>query len=160
VVAEGIAGGPVGDIFRDPAFECPEIIRFIFVIESIGPCAGDKRLLDVTGLPELFAELKDGLFAEGFYSREIQAGEFFHSGVFNAVGGDGFFEEPAAGGSESGVSLLLEPGADERENIFRHGYIVEDSVVSGKGKRICDLTRCKLHSRNYFAPAARREYNQ
>ena len=105
VVAEGIAGGPVGDILREPALEGGEVGRGEVVAETVGPGAGDEGLLDEGRLEEVFTEGENPGLAEGLDLGVEAAGDLLDGGGPDAVEGDGLFEEAAVGGDGLFIGL-------------------------------------------------------
>ncbi len=65
VIAQGVAGRPVGNIRIHPFFKYRKIGWLKVFADKIGKVAGDKRLFHIARLPQFFAQGKYRLFIHG-----------------------------------------------------------------------------------------------
>ena len=112
MVAEGVAGGPVGDIGVNPVPKEEDIVTAVFSGEGIHPVGGDLCLLLVAGGEEFLAE---GVYLRFRLMLHLFPGflcDAIRGGGLHAVAEDTFFEEPLGTLLYFRVGVLSELFAD------------------------------------------------
>ena len=108
MIAEGIAGGPVGDILTDPAGKGLEILRGVLFMQVFRPAAGNEELFQAAGFKKSLTKGKNLRLVFFFYRFEVLGGDFSDQGGFHAVKFDFFFEEFPTGISGFFTAILTE----------------------------------------------------
>lgn len=131
MIAEGIAGGLVGDVLLHPANHGTKIARFELVSKAIRPLAGDCRLFEVARLPQQFAKCEDFRLVQFLDLAKVAFGDLPDSRGLHAVELDFPLEESLARGSRLQCGILFEFSADLAE-YSAHSY----EKQSKSGRRI------------------------